>query len=250
MPLIAHLSDPHLDGSAGRADRFRAAVALVAPTLPHLDAVVVSGDLAHDGTPEQYAQAREILAPLRAVPVLCCPGNRDDRAAFRAGLLKDTSGSTAPISIVHRTATTSYLLCDSTIPGEPGGHLGQETLDWLRDELMAAGDRPVVVVTHHPPVLVWGQPGDGPELRDRADLLGVLGAAGNVRALLAGHYHVAMTTMAGRIPVRVAPAVGFAARMDWEEQAERFDHISAPMVAFHEIGDDGQVTTVVRAATT
>ncbi len=154
MTLIAHLSDPHLDGSDARADRFRAAVALVAPALPHLDAVIVSGDLAHDGAPDQYAQAREILAPLGAVPVLCCPGNRDDRAAFRSGLLGDETGSATPVNQSYRSETTTYLLVDSTIPGEPGGLLGSVTLDWLRDRLETAGDGPIVVVAHHPPVLV------------------------------------------------------------------------------------------------
>ena len=55
MPTIAHLSDTHLDTSPQRERRFTAVLDQVAE-LPNIDALIVSGDLADTGTPEEYEQ--------------------------------------------------------------------------------------------------------------------------------------------------------------------------------------------------
>lgn len=55
MPVIAHLSDPHLDTSQRRLDRL-VAVLRQCTELPVLDAVVVTGDLADHGDTQEYGQ--------------------------------------------------------------------------------------------------------------------------------------------------------------------------------------------------
>ena len=247
MVLIAHLSDPHLDGSPVRDERLRRAVALVASVGDRLDAVIVSGDIAHDGTPQQYRRARELPAGVGRVPVLWCPGNRDQRGPFRMDLLGEATGSDEPVNLTHRTAGATYLLCDSTIPGAGGGLLGDATLAWLDEAIRAeASQRPIVLVLHHPPTIVWGGPEDGIHLANADRLEALLRRKPGVSAILAGHYHVALSGVFAGVPLRVAPGVGFAGRMDWERSGERFDPDADPMISFHEIAN-GQVTTVVRA---
>ncbi|MPS75337.1 MAG: hypothetical protein E2584_00705 [Microbacterium sp.] len=55
MTLIAHLSDPHMDTSPHRLRRLEAVLAAVS-SLPDVDAIVLSGDLADHGAAEEYAQ--------------------------------------------------------------------------------------------------------------------------------------------------------------------------------------------------
>src|SRR6266498_6114247 len=121
MITIAHVSDPHLDVSdraVQRAERVMAYLSL-RPSL--FDVLLLTGDLANDGSAEEYAQMRPLLAGSRT-PVLVCPGNHDDRGAFRVGLL-DEPASDKPINAVHRIDQAVFAMCDSTIPGRDDGHL-------------------------------------------------------------------------------------------------------------------------------
>ena len=130
MIVIAHFSDTHLDGSQHRAGRAATVMAyLVGLALP-LDAILVTGDIADHGLPAEYEQAREILSG-SAHPVFCCPGNHDDRAAFRTVMLGADGGAGpagAPVNQVHHTPGAVFALCDSTIPGRDDGQLAEETL--------------------------------------------------------------------------------------------------------------------------
>jgi 3',5'-cyclic AMP phosphodiesterase CpdA len=86
LTLLAQLSDPHVFAATGdpaAADALAAAVRDVRALRPAPDAVLLSGDLAADGRPEEYARVRELVAPL-AMAVHALPGNHDDRAALRA----------------------------------------------------------------------------------------------------------------------------------------------------------------------
>jgi hypothetical protein len=56
-----------------------------------------------------------------------CPGNHDDRAAFRQYLLGQP-GSSAPINQVHAAAGAILAVCDSSVPGQNEGYLEDETL--------------------------------------------------------------------------------------------------------------------------
>jgi Icc protein len=53
--------------------------------LRGLDAIVISGDIANDGSLEAYLATRDLLrefATERNVPVFCSTGNHDERQAF------------------------------------------------------------------------------------------------------------------------------------------------------------------------
>ncbi|MEV4347043.1 metallophosphoesterase [Actinoplanes sp. NPDC049596] len=57
--------------------------------MPGLDAVVITGDIADDGSREAYADALELVAAFagpRRIPALFSTGNHDDREAFTAVL--------------------------------------------------------------------------------------------------------------------------------------------------------------------
>jgi 3',5'-cyclic AMP phosphodiesterase CpdA len=85
---------------------------------------------------------------------MICPGNHDDRAAFRQFLLGQPA-SAAPINQVHHTADVVIALCDSSVPDKNEGLLADETLAWLADVLDQTPDQvPVLVGFHHPPAVL------------------------------------------------------------------------------------------------
>ncbi|KQO11820.1 hypothetical protein ASF06_04155 [Agreia sp. Leaf244] len=70
MPVIAHLSDPHLDLSTVRGRRLDAVLEQVLD-LGFVDALLVSGDLADHGAAEEYDAFFAALPP--ALPTLSSP---------------------------------------------------------------------------------------------------------------------------------------------------------------------------------
>jgi len=107
--ITAQLSDPHIvaqgrlfrgpiQGAALDAERalrefdtaqyLARAVAVVNALAPGPDVTVVTGDLVDNGTPEEYAHLRALLAPL-AMPVFVIPGNHDAREPLRDAFRSD-----------------------------------------------------------------------------------------------------------------------------------------------------------------
>ncbi|WBB58095.1 metallophosphoesterase [Streptomyces sp. WMMC500] len=250
MAVIAHVSDIHIDDD--RSVRRTRAVADYLEGLPYdLDLVLVTGDVADHGTDEEYAAARRLL-DLRH-PVLVCPGNHDDRAAFRRGLLGEAD-SADPVDQVYRGAGFTVLACDSSVPGKPEGWLGDGTLAWLEEEAGRAPEGDAVLVAfHHPPVALHVPYVDGIRQFDEARLAELAGRHPRITAFLAGHAHTAAaTTFAGR-PLLVAPGVVNTVRLPWERRAHADHHVhldQPPALAFHVLDEDHRLTTHYRVMST
>ena len=206
MAFIAQLTDPHIrDGEL--ADAARAALTdaidaiLRLPVQP--DVVLVTGDVADLGRAEEYAFAQEALARL-PMPVHVLPGNHDDRERLLAGF-------DAPPEI--RVRNSRVVLCDTTIPGRPSGHVDTERLAAL---LAAAPDTPTIVAMHHPP-LITGIPAldaiglaDG----DRERLADVLAAAPQVLRVICGHVHRSSFETLGGCGVLTCPSTHLQIEFD------------------------------------
>ncbi|MFE7511623.1 metallophosphoesterase [Streptomyces sp. NPDC057540] len=252
MIVIAHVSDVHIDGGRRSQDRTRAVLRYLEELPYDLAAVLVTGDIADHGTPDEYAVARELLATRH--PLLVCPGNHDDRAAFREGLLPEEPAvrGDAPVNQVLRGEGFVLALCDSSVPGEHQGLLEAETLEWL-DGVLAGTPRevPVLVAFHHPPVPLHTPYVDGIRQFGEERLAALAGRHPHLTAFLAGHAHTAAaTTFAGR-PLLVAPGVVSALRLPWENPTDH-PHVHLdppPALAFHVLGGDGRLTTHYRTVT-
>jgi Icc protein len=246
--LLAHVSDIHIgqdrrgDGGARALDRTRRVIDYLNALPGDLDGVLVTGDLADHGTPDEYATVRELLGSLR-FPVLACPGNHDDRAAYRAALLAEPDAHTEPVNQVHRLAGYTIAMCDSSIPGRNEGLLDDTTLSWL-DKVITDTDDPTLVCFHHPPVPMRQPFIDGILLRNPEQLAEVL--TDRVVAVLCGHAHTAATTTFAGRPLVVAPGVVSTLQLPVEGD-DVLDYGLPPAIAFHvvsgdEKGDHGLLT--------
>ena len=189
MMIFAQISDLHIDGSAHSVERATRVMNHLNDLPGELDAILVTGDIADHGLVEEYEQAAKILTSAR--PVLHCPGNHDVRANYRVGLNREAA-SDEPINRVHRLPGTTFAMCDSTIPGEDGGVLTDETLDWLDGVLLdTPADTPAFVCFHHPPVRMHQPYLDSMLLTEQARLAEVIGRHPQVVAVLTGHAHTA-----------------------------------------------------------
>ena len=217
--LLAQLTDPHIGADWGGPVGPHAALAaaiealLTSPDPP--DAVVVTGDLANDGTAEQYAVVREQLQRLN-VPSVVLPGNHDDRAAMRAAFeLPGDAGD--PIHVAVDLGPLLLVALDTTMPGRAGGALPETELQWLDRSLREAPGRPTIVAMHHPPVLTGVTPWDATAIGpvERRVLNRVLARHPQVLGLIAGHLHrTLVSTFADRALV-VVPSTYMESELDW-----------------------------------
>ncbi|MGH9121476.1 MAG: metallophosphoesterase family protein, partial [Acidimicrobiales bacterium] len=117
----------------------RAAVAEISALSP--DAVVAKGDLTSTGAPEEYDEFEACYRPTFGDRLHIVAGNHDvwgPRPAFASLRLQEVVVPGAVLAII-----------DTSEPGEIGGVMNADTLEWL-DDLATRADRPVLVFGHHP----------------------------------------------------------------------------------------------------
>jgi 3',5'-cyclic-AMP phosphodiesterase len=189
---IAHLSDLHLTRgplAAQPAAALADALARLLAVEPRPDCVVITGDLADTGHPDEYAALRAILrrCPL---PVHLLPGNHDDPAAMiaRFGDTPYLGNGVSPAYTVDYPQAT-LVIVNSWVEGSPAGRLGPDQLAWIDQVLGARRDVPALVCLHHPPVPVGIPFLDDMILDDAAALAAVIEQHPHVVRVLAGHVH-------------------------------------------------------------
>lgn len=219
---ILHLSDTHLDRAGGPdadgADG-TAALRLLLAELGHLDrldALLVTGDIADDGSHEAYRRAHELLtgyAEPRGAALLYATGNHDDRAAFADVL---GSGHARPDAVYEgpageRAAASTVaghrlITLDTQVPGKGYGHLPAAQLDWLRSLLAAPAPHGTVLGMHHPPLALDVEVQRALGLRNAADLADAIRGT-DVRLVLCGHFHLQLTGRLADATVWATPGV-------------------------------------------
>jgi Icc protein len=247
MYVIAHLSDPHLDGSEEARSRLRRITSYVRSSS--VDVVLVSGDLADHGLEAEYAELAGELT--FGVPVLVLPGNHDVSAPLRAGLaaLVDSPGDGHPIHQVREVGIARFVMVDSTVPGAGHGLLSDKSLAWLDDVLREPFDGPVFVAMHHPPLALHHPVMDQWMLEEQGALAEVLSGK-PITAILTGHVHNAIVTSFAGHTVRGAPGIRSTIPLPFEPPTAPtgsvVDTTAHPGLAFHIHVDSEPLQTVYR----
>ena len=135
------------------------------------DIVLLTGDLAANGLPEEYRRLRQVLAGF-GTPMLAVPGNHDERAAFAASSPASGVGVGAGPGLWQAVeeGPVRLLGLDTLAPdGADAGVLGERQLAWIADRLGRDDKRPVLIFMHHPPFslglpLDWTRCADGDDL--------------------------------------------------------------------------------------
>jgi 3',5'-cyclic-AMP phosphodiesterase len=256
MAIIAQLSDIHLaagrdgevDDGSGPVRGLRAAVSslLALPARP--DAVVLTGDLADGGRPEEYARLHALLSPL-PMAVYPMPGNHDDRDAMRAAFgdhpaVVDTGfAPQAPVQYAVNVAGVRLVCCDTTVDGHPHGHMSEERLAWLDGTLEAAPATPTVVATHHPPFPIGIRFIDDMRFVDPAGFAKVISRHPQVVRIISGHVHRgSVGSLAGTVST-TCPSTYRQLFLDLTHPGRAAVTGEPAGFAVHLVTDDGAATT-------
>lgn len=237
---IVQITDTHLVdegqvlyGSVDTAANLQHALDTLETNAEGLSAILLTGDLANDGTPDAYRRLREIVdaAAVRlGVPAYYGMGNHDHRDAFRAGLLDGAAapagtmaggtesdgqtGDLAPVDYVIDLDGLRIVMVDSTVPGFHYGEVTAEQLAWLKSTLAETAPAGTLLTIHHPP-FHSGAAGPEADLMSSAmfnDFSGLGDAlrGSDVLTVLAGHYHEPLGGQLAGVPVWAGASTAMA----------------------------------------
>lgn len=242
---VIQVTDTHLFKVPGETQKgvdthatLRAVVDDIAATHGDFDALLLTGDLSQDETPESYELLGRVLAPIRGAPTHAIPGNHENLGHMRSRL------AAVDIQVLTdvRLGTWRIAMLNSQVPGRVHGELGAEQIGRLSDSLHGAGEH-VIVALHHHPVPVDSAWIDASRCLDGEDLIGAL-ANPPVRAVICGHVHQQFEITRQGIAILTTPSTC----VQFTPRARDFDidQAAAPGYRILELADDGSWSTSVR----
>lgn len=211
---------------------------LVLAERANSDLVLGTGDISDHGSEEAYVRAAEFFSRLGA-PVVWLPGNHDDAAAMNLVL-----GESGSLVRAARGGNWLIVMLNSQIPGEVGGELGAEEIEWLKvclEQAEAAGLH-CLVCLHHQPVPMGSNWIDTQMVADQDVFFATLSDYTCVRGVLWGHVHQQLDVERDGIRMMSTPSscIQFAPR----NHDFKIDDV-APGYRWLELFEDGRIETDV-----
>ena len=207
------------------------------------DLVVITGDIADNGSEAEYEKIVEKLARL-PVPSVVCPGNHDRQVPFDAILPRPGVSN----SRTMRVGSWLFLFADSNADGRerrPNGLLadredrthahgrfGEAEVAWIAETIERSDADHAFVWTHHPP----GAFGFFSKADHDAEFARLIDMAPAIRGVGAGHTHTYTTHQCAGRPIHQCPSL--STNIDYED----FTTLP-PGYRTYEFADDGSITS-------
>ncbi len=217
------MSDPHFvhQGEVlGYDPRVRLNAAIDHINQHHGDAsfCVISGDMVNHGNAPDYQALRDHLDKL-AIPFLPMAGNHDDRALLRAHLPLPATCMADFIQYSIQTPNGLIVCLDTQKKGSDAGEFCTKRSSWLREVLDNAGDIPVYLFMHHPPMPLGLPMQDRDRMQDGDAFLDLIAEYPCVKYIFIGHVHRAITGTMRGVPFSTMRSILFqtpAPRPEWD----------------------------------
>ncbi len=206
---LLQITDTHLfapnDGcllSVNTADSFHAVVNEICIQKVEYDAILATGDISQDHSPESYQRFSQGIQQLEQ-DCFWLPGNHD---------YKPNMGTILPSPQIHTKEHVllgkhwQMILLDSQVVGVPHGRLSDQQLILLEQKLSQYPDRHALVLLHHHPVLVGSAWLDQHTLKDSEAFWDIIQLHSNVKAVLCGHVHQNMERTHLGVKVMATPS--------------------------------------------
>lgn len=158
---IEHLSDLHIlrdyhDSMFGRLPLQRTMtpdhyvqLALREAAASKPDLIVLTGDLVHEGTIEDYRLLKTLIKRYCGdIPVLPVLGNHDLKQCFYEGYLEETRED--PYFYEYEQAGYRFLILDTAEERNGCGVISEEQVDWLEEKLKKPAEIGTILLGHHP----------------------------------------------------------------------------------------------------
>jgi 3',5'-cyclic-AMP phosphodiesterase len=204
------------------------------------DAILATGDLSQDGSPDSYRHVREVLGAT-GVPVFCIPGNHDDPEAMASEL------SQPPFHYCgdHALGRWRVVMLSTWDGDRGGGRIPPDELGRLQAALAGQAEPHVLLVLHHHPVPT-GSWLDKVALENADEFFAVADSCARVRGILWGHVHQVQESQRRGVRLLGTPSTCF--QFMPREATSSVDPDAGPGWRWLELLPDGRIDTRVEAA--
>lgn len=243
---IVQITDMHIGKEANSSllgmntrESLESVLELVHRNHPDPDVVLVTGDIAQDGSVEAYRYFQQKMQAFTC-PVFWFAGNHDHWPA-----MLDVVGGTPALDRRFRAGTWQLVFLDSAVPEKVHGFLPARELDLLNEALTDAPDRHALVCFHHHPIDTdcrWLNPIG---LRNRDAFFATIDRHPQVRGVVWGHVHQEMDQQRGEVRLLATPSTC----VQFEPGSRDFSvGAESPGYRWLELQPDGRIDTgIVRA---
>lgn len=240
--LIAQISDLHISAlgktiydNVDSLANLKTVVSNLNDFKPNIDAVLISGDLAHDASESAYTTMFEVLNELN-MPFYVVPGNHDSRAFLRKQIHSHSylTNDEEYINWMVTNYPVNLIGLDSMVEGRDFGFLSRGSLDFLARCLDNQKDKPTMIMLHHPPVCSGIEFMDEINLKNAQELESVICSHKQVLRVTCGHLHRSMQTYFANKLLTVCPSSSHQMRLALEEGASQFSVESSVQFLLHQ----------------
>lgn len=211
--LIAQISDLHISFDGQNIYEQVDSLAHLKQTVeslngfkPSIDAVIISGDLADDGSSSAYELMFTELNKLN-MPFFIVPGNHDSRTVLRPYLENNHPLANGEyLNWMLEDYPINIIGLDSLVEGEAFGLLASESLDFLERCLCKQKTKPTMVVLHHPPFDSGIEFMDEIKLKNPQEFEALISEHKQVIRVSCGHLHRGMQTSFAHSLLTVCPS--------------------------------------------
>ncbi|WP_043128833.1 3',5'-cyclic-AMP phosphodiesterase [Photobacterium leiognathi] len=207
--VLLQITDTHLfaneSGSllgVATQNSFHAVLDAVDTVAREFDAIVATGDISQDHTPESYQEFAGGIARW-SQPCFWLPGNHDYQPTMASVL---PSEQIKPCEQVLVGEHWQMILLDSQVAGVPHGQLSQAQLALLDSALSQYPERHALVLLHHHPLPAGSAWLDQHQLHNNNALWEVVEKHPQVKAILCGHIHQELDRMYRGVRVLATPS--------------------------------------------
>ena len=158
--------------------------------------LIATGDLSHDGSQASYEKLASTFHELDTT-IYSLPGNHDNINVMTDHL---------HVSAYLVTGNWMIIMINTVLPGDEGGFVNDSEIERIKLIQSRHPDKFILYAMHHPPVNIGSHWIDNMSIRNGDELIAVISAHSNSRAIICGHVHQEHSLDIGAIQVHTCPS--------------------------------------------
>ena len=183
---LIQISDCHIDDlveSMG-VDTHANLTSVISVVAKHnCDALLITGDLTHNGTLNSYQLLQKMLIPIKS-DIVVLSGNHDQIDNLNQVFSKQLASK-------FSLGDWEIIIIDSTQASKTSGYVSKQALDQLDQDLQDSKAKYNIIALHHPIVSMQSNWDDSLSLENADELFNVMNKYPKIKAVLWGHAHQA-----------------------------------------------------------
>ena len=178
------ISDSHIDDEKivwGADSKKNLSSIVKSITSRNYDALIISGDLTHNGSSSSYAIFKEIIEPISANLAIVA-GNHDNKSNLSSAF---SQNYLTKLTI----ADWEIISMDSVQDNKTSGLLRKDELKLLTENILSSTKKFIVLCLHHPPISMKSNWDDQKSLENPDDFFNTIDQFSSIKAVIWGHAH-------------------------------------------------------------